>query len=237
MGSFDDILRKVTANLSVEELERRLKPREPVRDEGGWSDYSSGGFLAPQESFVDVMRADYDFLNSVGKSYGEMAQLAQRVLDEGYNKYRKKGFGDGLRNLFSSRKIKVGDFDKNNFKIDAGIASGGIQSCPFGCDGNDDLGYATLGSGHIYVEKDGAEESELFEKYFEIQMETDDMESEREKLREIGIEFGEMDRVMYLSSFLVVSDLTPHLIATHNFFQGEASYRTDPRKLLEVFGM
>ena len=59
----------------------------------------------------------------------------------------------------------------------------------------------------------------------------------REKLREIGIEFGEMDRVMYLSSFLVVSDLTPHLIATHNFFQGEASYRTDPRKLLEVFGM
>jgi hypothetical protein len=62
MESFDDILRKVTAGIGVEELERRLRPRNPVRDESQWSDYSSGGFLAPDENFVDVVRADYETL-------------------------------------------------------------------------------------------------------------------------------------------------------------------------------
>ena len=48
------------------------------------------------------------------------------------------------------------------------------------------------------------------------------------------VEFGGMDRVLYLSAFTVITDLTPHLIASHHFFQGDSSYRTDPRKLLQV---
>ena len=51
------------------------------------------------------------------------------------------------------------------------------------------------------------------------------------------VDFGGLDRVLYLSAFTVITDLTPHLIATHYFFQGDASYRTDPRKLLRVAGM
>jgi hypothetical protein len=163
-----------------------------------------------------------------------MAKLASSILMKGESTYKKRGFGDWLRNLFSKDVVRVGDFDSGNFKIDGGIVSLGIQSCPFGCKGKDKYGYNSFGSGQVYVERIG-ERSELLEKYVEIQMETEDMESEKERLKEIGIEYGGMIKVMYLSSFTVVSDLTPHLIASHNFFQGDASYRTDPKKLLEAF--
>ena len=56
----------------------------------------------------------------------------------------------------------------------------------------------------------------------------------REFERHFGVEYGGKDRLLCLHSFAIITDLTPHLIASHYFFQGEASYRTDPERLLKV---
>lgn len=192
--------------LSIEELEARLKPREPNFREGEWSDHSAGGFLAPHESLMGVLRADYDALSSLGRTYEEMAQIADGVLKQGINK-RYKG---------------TNTIDRDRFEW-MPIGSGGVQTCPWGCRGIDGYGYYTSSSGHVYAMEKGKGDSDLMERLFKGE-------------RDI-VKFGGMDRILYLSAFTVITGLTPHLIASHYFFEGDSSFRTDPRKLLQVVGL
>ena len=223
MIDFSEVQRRITNGFSVEELEARLKPQEPEFKDGEWSDHSGGGFLAPDESLIEVVRADYDTLRSLGKSYEEMAQLAANVLEQVSRESYMGGnrLTEGIRKLVARHWKPVAKIDRNKFTL-MPISSMGLQSCPWGCNG-DEYGYRTSGSGHIYVMEKGKESSDLMERWISGE-------------RDI-VEFGGMDRVLYLSAFTVITDLTPHLIASHYFFEGDSSYRTDPRKLLQVAGM
>ncbi len=228
MIDFSEIQRRITNGISVEELEARLRPQEYEMKEGKWSDTSRGGFLAPNESLLGVVRADYDTLRSLGKTYEQMAQLAANFLEQ-----VGKGYKGGT-----------------NFTL-MRMDTMGLQSCPWGCNGRDEYEYRTSGSGHVYVVEKGNETSDLMKKHFQIQREASQMEFPeldfneaqearrkvlQERERSIGIDFGGMFRVSYLSAVTVITDLTPHLIASHYFFEGDSSYRTDPKKLLQVTG-
>jgi hypothetical protein len=253
MIDFSEIQRRITNGMPIEELEARLKPQEPEFKEGEWSDHSGGGFLAPDEKLIEVVRSDYDTLRVLGKNYEDMAQVAANVLEqvsrEGYRGGNR--LTAGVKKLLAKHWKPVANIDRKKF-TPMQIMSMGSQSCPWGCSGKDESGYQTSGGNHVYVMEKGHESSGWMEKYLQIQMEAGDkefpdlgfneaQEARREVLRdlekEIGIEFGGMDRVLYLSAFTVITDLTPHLIASHFFFEGDASYRTDPSKLIKVAGM
>lgn len=226
MIKFSEIQRRITERFSVEELEARLRPQRAGSREDVWSDHSQGGFLAPHERLLDVVRADYDTLCALGKSYEEMAQGAAHVLEQ-----QRRG------TLYIDR-----------FTLLKSVGAGS-QSCPWECTGKDAFGYDTNGSGHINVFEMGADISlanrwgEVHDAMLKRYDQSDDhsREERRNQMREfersIGVDFGGLDRAKYLCGFTVITDLTPHLIASHYFFQGDASYRTDPRRLLEVVGM
>lgn len=223
MIDFSEIQRRITDGTSIEELEARLRPQKPEMKDGKWSDTSGGGFLAPNESLIEVVRADYDTLRSLGKTYEQMTQLAANVLEQvGREGYRGGNrLTEGIKKLLARHWKLLVDIDRKKF-TPAQICSMGSQSCPWGCSGKDELGYSTSGSGHIYVIENGKESSDLMERWIKGE-------------RNI-VEFGGMNRVLYLSAFTVITDLTPHLIASHYFFEGDSSYRTDPKKLLQVTG-
>ncbi|MBS3123195.1 hypothetical protein J4437_01030 [Candidatus Woesearchaeota archaeon] len=103
MIDFSEIQRKITSKYSIDELEARLKPGDSKWKEDAWSDHSSGGFLAPTENLMDVVRADYDTLRILGKSYEEMANYAscflKQVEKEGY--HGKNALVEGISKLIA----------------------------------------------------------------------------------------------------------------------------------------
>ncbi len=208
---FSNIEGKVTKNISLDELERRLRPQNPVAGGETWSDYSSEGFLAPNQRLLDVLESDYLALQTLERTYPEMAELAAIVLKE------KTRFGPAQLNLLQ-RFLRFFEDVSERKRIDdkeysiLNIGSGGFQTCPWGCEGKDNYEYKTTGCGTTYVM---LEQGEL----------PDDEDFRIEDLT----------RTLAESSFLVVTDLTPHLIASHYFFEGETPYRTDPERLVRVF--
>lgn len=260
MINFSEIEKRITAEIPLEELEARLRPQEPTHEESTWNDHSGGGFLAPQERLLEVVRADYDTLSVLGKSYEEMAQLAaiclKQVGEINRENLREKSWREKISRWLERKPTVV--VKNDGPKIDTTrfhpmlVGSFGIQSCPWGCQGLDSFGYSTLGGGHVYVREKEKQSFELMDKYEKIWDETWNMKFpelspkdaraarervQQERERSIGLEFGGMNRMLYLSYFTVITGLTPHLIASHYFFQGEASYRTDPKKLLQVMGL
>lgn len=222
MIDFPEIQRRITTKYSIEELEARLKPQKPEIKDNAWTDISIGGFLAPNENLMEIIQSDYDTLCSLGKNYEEMAQLASNILDQS----RRESYfvrGNWLTKIllsYTARHWKpLANINRKKFTITE-MGSGGIQSCPWECNGKDEFGYNTYGSGQIYIIEKGKENLNLMKRW---------VKGERDV-----VEFGGMSRVLYLSAFTVITDLTPHLIASHYFFEGNSSYRTDPRKLLQV---
>ncbi len=229
-------LSSIIANLCVDEIEPILYPKAL-----GWNDSSAGGFLAPGEKLVDVVSRDYHVLESLGVDYEQMARFAHEILKaedaKSMKPVVKQGFLSRLFRRSASELTKpVSMFDTSRFASTL-ISSMGRQSCPWGC-ASDSFGYSTYGSGQVLIREklNGVDVADpLLREYGEAQFRSLEGGPPIESwLKEKGIAFGGISRVFYLSSYLVVTDLTPHLIATHHFFEGDASYRTDPVKLLNI---
>lgn len=213
-----EVQRTLTRGIPLSELESRLKPNG---NGVSWSDASTGGFLAPNESLIDVVERDYHTLSELGIDYEQMAKMTADVLSQSAKEAYCKGTGlmRETRRLLARYWNPSVKIDRRRFTL-FHIGSFGSQSCPWGCRRADEFGYRTSGSNHVYVSEKRKEMSDIMKKLINGE-------------RDI-VEFGGMDRVLYLSYFLVITDLTPHLIASHHFFEGEAAYRTDPKRLLKV---
>jgi len=202
MIEFSEIEKRITKGICIKDLEEILRPQKPFSNDK-WRDTSTGGFLAPNEKLLDVVRTDYDTLCSLGKTYGQMAKLADDIERQLWSDFQanQKSFTQKIKDyVFSTKKPVIVNVDKERFNF-LQMASFGSQSCPWGCTGIDEFGYHTSGCGHTVVIEKGKEKSNFMNS---------------------------------LSSFTVITGLTPHLIASHYFFEGNASYRTDPRKLLQL---
>ncbi len=226
----------IVGTLDEQTIEPKLYP-----DASCWNDSSQGGFLAPREKLIDVVIQDYKTLTQLGVDYDIMANVASRFLSA---QPHTKNFLQKLLPFLAPRNEER-PYNHKLFEV-SHISSMGSQSCPWGCD-SDPHGYTTIGSGHVYIRKkvEGRTVEPLLEQYAALLLErgtavlSEKGTSKKTKMdtwkRENGITFGGMDRILYLSAFSVITDLTPHLISTHYFFQGDASFRTDPQKLLEVY--
>ncbi len=223
-------------SLRADSIEPKLYP-----EAAGWKDSSSGGFLAPGEKLVDVVSRDYHVLESLGASYEEMADMASRVLKHEDAKcvphVVKLGFWSRLFGKSVVESVKsVELYDSARFTSTL-MSSMGQQSCPWGCT-RDVFGYSPYGSVEVLIRwKLNGEDTfpSLLSDYTDVMMKSLEGGSPIETwFEKNGVMFGGNRRVLYLSSYLIVTDLTPHLIATHHFFEGDACYRTDPTRLAEV---
>ncbi len=206
LPDFFDIIKELTSGIPLLDLEERLKPKS---ENNKWSDASKEGFLAPHdEHFLDVVKRDYDVLQKMGFDYVEMAKLADDVLEQ--QRWESRASYSGLKGLLSRLSARyvnpTVDFDRKRFSM-MEVLSLGQQSCPWGCEGQDKYGNNIYGGRFVIVLDKNQQIDEDLETNFQ--------------------EFYN------LSPFLVVTDLTPHLIASHYFFQGNTLYRTDPEKLVQ----
>lgn len=263
MITLQEIRGQITEKFSLEELEARLRPPTPEqladrrtpgylmrvmqRLQRPWDDISTGGFLAPHERLMDVIEADYHTLHNLNKSYEEMAEIAAKFLavcSEWSLQYTRGSVTEGY--LINGQGKK--------FPLD-GRMTAGFQTCPWSCK-EDKRGYKLGSYYHVYVREERLEVQDLFKQWCSTVDAAYEEGRERERrgennggkyerfmrqiedrARTFGITFGGEDRMNYLCAFTVVTDLTPHLIASHHFFQGDASFRTDPAKLLQIFQM
>jgi len=223
LPDFSSIEAALTRDIPLHQLEARLRPTD---GNNGWDDASRGGFLAPEESLLTVVRRDYDTLTTLGMNYVQMAKLAA----DGITQTRKEGMRGPIGNFIARHWRPLVRFDRKQFTA-VQVGSLGRQSCPWECNRRDAFGYNPWGGSYVYVKESGKND-EILERYLEA-MDGGEESFSSASARRTGIGFGGMDRAIYLSAFLVITDLTPHLIASHYFFQGEAAYRTDPRKLIE----
>ncbi len=89
-------------NLSIEELESRMRPGQ----------FSQAGFLGSEERLNDVLSADAKTLQELGVTYGELAAALEELIEK----------GDQQR----GRSVKVND----KFVVEV-EAHTGFQICPF----------------------------------------------------------------------------------------------------------
>jgi len=213
----------ITKGIPLEKLELRLRPtqfaeKNPAIKIDGWTDHSGGGFLGSKEGLIETILEDYHAIKRLGKTYDELAEACRIILMQPAKKYLKKA---------GKEFIKL-QYNKKRFMFQS-ISSCGFQSCPWGCEDG--------GTGHIYIEdlKNPQPVKQKYEPKF-IEFLGDDKKTEK-LWQEIGIEqtgFDGFERFLYLINFLTITDLTPHLISEHYFFQGKGSaYRTDPERLVE----
>lgn len=167
--------------------------------------------MAQSESLIEVVRTDYETLQRLGLDYEEMARMADLVVNPPKKETAPRG--RLVRLIDRLRGKEQDDLSRGDSTFTfLPIGSCGAQGCPWGCEGKDHFGYSTWGGNHTYVVRKG----------------------EFPRVNPRG-GFADINRQLYAGSFTVVTSLTPHLIASHYFFEGGDSYRTDPTKLLEVF--
>ena len=216
LPEFYEIEKQLTGKYSLKELEARLRSGKCGSDNKIWKNMSSAGFITSDESLIEVVKKDYEFLKDMSIDYKQMAEMAEKILKQAWSNNKTTKIDRLLQNI-GLKKLNCEEvYDPSKFDVIL-PPSFGSQSCPWGCEGTDEFGYKTHGSGHIFVHKKNHEEDE-------------------DRIITLQNQFGDMNG-LYLyyneTSAVTITALTPHLIAEHHFFQGNTCYRTDPQKLLE----
>lgn len=230
----------ITGGTPLGDLERRLRPaffpESPASDEvgrmevkahAGFSDYSRAGFLGHDENLLEVVHRDWEVLNRYRVSH---KQLATR-LSEAIPVWSRNALVRKVNSWIARRSLaKDYEFAK------AYAVTFGSQGCPWGCQ----AGGKTAG----FIRKRGLPETEKTAIEFIV---AGEYTSGRDCFRRLDEEFGDdpADPVLlHTKKFLLdghhavfapVTDLLPHLIRNHYFFEGRASpYRADPELLIKA---
>ena len=250
LPDFQEIESGISNGIPLPELELRLQPGE----------YSDGGFLAPGERLLEVIRKDHETLQRLGTDYEKMARLAYIISDQ-----EKSEFLTARKESYPRKTSECVRYDKDRFTVEVALYAG-FQICPWGCIGIDQYGFSTVSNYTLYMtDRTDKKAREFFERFYgghdqiwkdckkefmvgDLREPEQYLAADQKRMEELnqrtcaldhslGIVYGGEDRVRFLTSFVVLTDLTPHLIASHFFFEGAASYRTDPEKLTEFAGV
>ena len=118
LPTWEEVRISALGGLTEEELNKRLRP-------GG---YSMNGFIASEESFLEVLRGQYNVLQDLNTDYKTLAEVGNRISTDWKN-------------------------PPKNYYFRFGPGASGNQECPWGCSygGSDKLGYFHSGSGEIDV--------------------------------------------------------------------------------------
>lgn len=119
MYKIDDpeFIKLVEKGIPIKRLEKRLRPELGLGDydaerkeHDNWSDYSKLGFLAMDESLLEVVYVDWQVVEKYGTTHSAIAKALEGVICEKYQLHPNYEF------------------------IKPNVFTGGTQSCPWGCD-------------------------------------------------------------------------------------------------------
>jgi len=175
---------------------------------------SSGvGFLGADEKLLDLIYADWKTVEKYHTSHEEIA----RALSEA---------------------IKANQLPNKDYKIKHVLMSGGLQGCPWNCEGRYKRGNGVITISGPEALNCDTELATVRTMGGEVLLRK--MMSEMAKFREeIPAKLTDMNFSQDLTDRIaVVTELHPHLIEEHYFFEGKKSpYRADPQILIPALNL
>lgn len=204
----EDFIKTVLGNHNLNELEARLKP---------WK-YSTVGFLGENDSLVQTVLEDRATLKGFGITYNQVADRVKEFLDEVSEGFWKPEIKEvdgeiGTGRVYEDLIVTI-------------LGTNGYQWCPWGCPMRE--GY--ISSSMIVTEHvkswDKSQQvlREVNENYIRLPVE------ERRKIR--------TEHTIKIKYNMILTEMSPHLIRDHKFFEGKGSpYRMEPKTLIEWLGL
>lgn len=217
---FKELIEK---GIALERLEMRLKPElglddrdAEIKEHDGYSDYSQEGFLGADENLPDVVQEDWEVVERYGATHGEIAEALNRAI-----------FAEEMPNP--------------EYKIEHLSESLGFQGCPWECKDKYNKGNGII---LIYnIQKTSEEDLEAIRfasiiGYGGVNKIQENLEGEDDELLACFLESIPESRNDLTDRIAVVTEIHPHLIGRHYFFEGKHSlYRADPRLLIPALNL
>lgn len=212
----------IEKGIPIERLERRLRPElrlgnknAEISQHDGFGDYSDQGFLGVYENLLDVVHEDWMVVEGYGTTHKEIAE--------------------SLTKAINTQKMP-----NSKYAIQHRIASGGLQTCPWECDGKYQRGNGII---LIYnVQKTSREDllaaslAGMLNDRLSKKMK-EELAGENEMLARILRNIPE-NKDAFADRVAVVTELHPHLIGEHYFFEGKQSrYRANPEVLMHALDL
>jgi len=233
----DGVIEKFLGGFSIDNLTARLSPKfKPENDReqeqhlhSGFYDYSTEGFIGPNEDIIQTVVEDFETVQKYGTTYEEIADkltlFVRKIEFEKSLSYKMGPIGSILSSLykFSSRNYGL----NNGFYAERAWSSSGCQGCPWEEMNNDFSSYSGRHVGTIFEGIPDVEEKLYVEMAIKGKLNTDkkwlaDMEPTKKPDKNYGI----------------VTSLLPHLIKDHCFFEGKGTiYRAEPELLIKALGI
>ena len=211
----------IEKGIPLDRLEKRLRPELGLDDwdaersqHDGFGDYSHEGFLGTDEILLDVVHGDWQVVERYGTTHQEIAEALAKA-------------------------IKNQRMPNPKYSIDHQAATLGLQNCPWECDGRYERGNGMI----LIYHKEKTSQQDLMAVTMSVMMgnRRDKMEEEMAGRNDRMASFlksipkdtrGLTDRVA------VVTELHPHLIGEHYFFEGKQSpYRAEPGVLIPALNL
>lgn len=206
----------IEKGVSLADLEKKLRP----------DSFSDEGFLGKEESLLEAVYDDWRIVDGYGTNHKEIAESLAKAISD--TKMPNPGYT--IKNLF---------------------VTGGLQPCPWPCkrgykQGN---GAFVIYNPEVTSEKDlmrvvaslmGVDEGmidELKSQYKELGAGKDQelVNTMTERLKRM---ISNKNTVDLMDRIAVVSELHPHLIGEHYFFEGkESPWRANPEVLIYALGL
>jgi len=215
---YDPVFVKLIENgVSLKEIEKRLHPSSGLsRDaeilaHAGFKNYSVSGFLGIDEDLLSLIHEDWKVVLDYGTTHHDIANAL-------------------------SLAIKSLKLPNSDYKIEHNYCSGGIQPCPWECEEPYEYG-----NGLILIYHKSLTRDEIIAAQYAILFDEEIHDMHRARLDSAAlITFNAIlaDFTKLSNKLAPVTELHPHLIEKHYFFQGKKSvYRSNPEVLIKALNL
>jgi len=219
----DPKFRELIGNgIPIERLEKRLRPKlglddweEEAKEHDEFGDYSREGFLGNNERLLEVVKADWETVERYGTTHQEIAEALAKAIKR--------------------RKVP-----NRQYTFEHKVASGGLQGCPWGCKEEYKRGNGII----LIYNTEKTSQTDIMALMYTLMLGEEKGRRMEEEigdrnpaivslLKSVSKNQGDMsDRIAALS------EIHPHLIGEHYFFEGRQSpYRADPQVLIPALNL
>jgi hypothetical protein len=207
---YSEIKKLVEMGIPIEKLENRLKPKNnKILDDD--FDYSEEGFLGKDERLLDVVIRDWEAVESHKTSHKEISEALEKA-------------------------INIGSMPNPEYRIDNNIATAGFQRCPWMCRCKYEMGNGTI---FIYSPKDITSDELASIQYAAMGIDPQKMANDPLTSSDYAKQLKRLPKAEDVrGKAAVVSELHPHLIGSHYFFEGlKSPYRADPDVIISALDL
>jgi hypothetical protein len=211
----------IEKGIPLDRLEKRLRPELGLEDwdversqHDGFGDYSHEGFLGVDEDLLDVVHDDWKVVERYGTTHQEIAKALAKA-------------------------IKTKKMPNPEYAIQHDLMTAGLQECPWECQGDYQRGNGLI----LIYNAQKTSQQDLMAVTMSAMMgdRRGKMEEEMAGRNEAMVSFFQSipkDTGGLTDRIAVVTELHPHLIGEHYFFEGKQSpYRAEPEVLIPALNL